>query len=190
MKTMAKIISYIFHPLLMLTYIFLLLLLINPYLFGGLNQTNILPLGFNIVYNTFLIPAFIVFLMKVLGFVPDLELKDKQHRIVPYVATGVFYLWIFINLKSNPEVPHAFKLFTLGATIALFMAFFINIFSKISMHTTGMGGLLGMVVICMLPGLNYSYDSFVLPFLIPFLFLCVTYSWSLFYSPELSALLV
>ena len=63
----------------------------------------------------------------------------------------------FVNFKNNPTIPAAYSIFVLGATIALFMAFFINIFSKISTHTAGMGGLIGMVVITML---LYSYDSF------------------------------
>lgn len=47
----------------------------------------------------------------------------------------------------------------LGAVIGLFIAFFINIFSKISAHAVGMGGLLGMVIITMALS---NFDSFVL----------------------------
>jgi membrane-associated phospholipid phosphatase len=39
-------------------------------------------------------------------------------------------------------------IFSLGATIGIFSAFIINIFSKISMHTVGMGGFLAMMLIC------------------------------------------
>ena len=66
---------------------------------------------------------------------------------------------MFVNFKNNPSIPAAYTIFVLGATIALFAAFFVNIFSKISMHTVGMGGLIGMVMITML---LYSYDSFTI----------------------------
>ena len=45
----------------------------------------------------------------------------------------------------------------LGATIALFIAFFINIFSKISAHAVGMGGLVAMVLISII---SFSHGAF------------------------------
>jgi membrane-associated phospholipid phosphatase len=72
-------------------------------------------------------------------------------------------MWIFINFKNNSQIPVAFTTFVLGSTIALFIAFFLNIFSKISAHAVGMGGLIGMVTILML---LYDYHSFA--FEIPF----------------------
>jgi drug/metabolite transporter (DMT)-like permease len=67
-----------------------------------------------------------------------------------------------MNFVNNPQIPTAYTSFVLGATIALFFAFFINIFSKISAHAVGMGGMLGMVVITML---LFSYDTFTVPIL-------------------------
>jgi len=157
LRVSAKIISTVFHPLLILTYSLILLLLVNPYIFGVNSiafQTRLILLIF---MSTFLLPAFSVFMMRNLGLVDSMQLKTKQERIGPYIITGVFYLWMFVNFKSNPTIPEAYTIFVLGATIGLFVAFFINIFSKISTHTVGMGGLIGMVMITML---LFSYDSF------------------------------
>jgi hypothetical protein len=96
-------------------------------------------------------------MMKALGMVDSFELKDKQERIGPYIITGIFYLWIFVNFKNNSQIPSAFTTFVLGSTIALFIAFFLNIFTKISAHAVGMGGLIGMVTILMI---LYDYHSF------------------------------
>lgn len=153
----AKIISTIFHPLLILTYSLVLLLLVNPYIFGVNSIAFQSRLILLIFLSTFMLPAFSVFMMRNLGLVDSMQLKTKQERIGPYIITGVFYLWMFVNFKSNPTIPAAYTIFVLGATIGLFTAFFINIFSKISTHTVGMGGLIGMVCITML---LYSYDSF------------------------------
>ena len=87
--------------------------------------------------------------MKMLGLVSTWTLEDKQERIGPYILTGIFYLWIFVNLQHNPDVPTSYKSFILGATIGLFMGFFINIFSKISLHTLGMGGMIAVIGIVM-----------------------------------------
>ena len=159
LRVLAQIFSAIFHPLFMLTYMLILLLLINPYLFG-VNHIRASSLLIILVFlSTVIIPAFGVLLMKGLGFIESLEMKDKQERIAPYIMTGIFYLWLLINLINNPDIPSAYSTFVLGATIALFLAFIINIFSKISMHTVGVGGLVGMVIITML---QYSYGSFAI----------------------------
>jgi len=165
MNWMSRFIAYffsvVFHPLLILTYMLVLLLLINPYLFGASISEGKDVFVLIIFFSTFLIPAFAVFMMKALGLVSSIELKDKQERIGPYILTGVFYLWVFRNLLDNPDIPLAFKVFALGATIGLFLAFFVNLFSKVSMHAVGMGGLLGMVVITML---RFSYENFMIQF--------------------------
>ena len=134
-----------------------LLLLVNPYIFGVSNFKHQSVFILLVFISTVIIPAFSVFLMKKLGFIETLEMKTKQERILPYIITGLFYMWLFVNLLNNTEIPIAYTIFVLGATIGLFLAFLINLFSKISMHTVGMGGLVGMVIITML---QFSYGVF------------------------------
>jgi len=174
LRLFAKVISFLFHPLLILTYMLLLLLLVNPYLFGVNNMGGRIPLILIIFLSTFVIPAFAVLMMKFLGMVASMELETKQERIGPYIIAGVFYLWMFINFKENTMIPMAYTTFVLGATIALFVGFFVNIFSKISTHAIGMGGLIGMIVITMM---QFSYESF-------------TFNTALFGSLQLSMNLV
>ncbi len=146
-RYLAHFLSYIFHPLLILTYILLILLLINPYQFGVYSVGRQMPLVLIIFFSTFVIPAVSVALMKLLGLVDSLELDKRTDRIGPYIITGIFYTWMFQNLLYNPDIPHIYKIYVLGATIGLFIAFFINLFSKISMHAVGMGGLVGMILL-------------------------------------------
>ncbi|NNE30518.1 MAG: hypothetical protein HKN16_12840, partial [Saprospiraceae bacterium] len=157
MRSLSTIVSILAHPLLVLTYMLIILMSINPFLFGYRNLES----GFNLIlivfFSTFFIPAVAVLLMKMLGLVDDVTLTAKQQRTGPYIITGVFYLWMFRTLVSNPNIPDAFKIFILGAVISLFLAFVINIFSKISMHTTGMGGLIGMLLICLF---YYQFPNF------------------------------
>ena len=161
LRLLAQVVSFIFHPLLIVTYMLVLLLLVNPYLFGvssiGDSASKLLIL--QIFLSTFFIPGVAVSMLRFTGMISSFEMKDKQERIGPYIITGVFYLWMFRNFLTNPSIPTAFTSFLLGATIGLFFAFFINIFSKISAHAVGVGGLLGMVVITML---LFSYDTFTI----------------------------
>jgi hypothetical protein len=55
-------------------------------------------------------------------------------------------------------IPVHVKIFVLGATIALFTAFIINLFSKISIHAVGMGGMIAMVMMAVL-SVPYNYES-------------------------------
>lgn len=159
LRIMARIISAIFYPLLMPTYMLALLLVVNPYLFGvsGLTDKVSMQLLLQVFLSTFFIPMVAIFMLKFTGLVKTFDMQDAQERIGPYIITGIFYLWMFRNFVDNTQIPTAYTTFMLGCTIALFLAFFINIFSRISAHTVGMGSLVGMVLITMW---QFSYDTF------------------------------
>ena len=154
MKSLAHIASFVFHPLFILTYGLILLMLINPYIFLVQDPRD---KGL-IVISTFLLSAFFplvaIFMMKSLGLISSFKMEDRMERIGPLVATSIFYLWLFLNIKDNPGIPGAFSFFVLGSTIALFLSFFLNIFQKISLHAVGMGGLIAGLI---LMGTNFSY---------------------------------
>ena len=159
LRPLAQLISLVFHPLLILTYMLIVLLLAEPFLFGlnSIGQSKGKILILRIFLSTFFIPAVSMVMLRLLGMIDSLEMKDKSERIGPYIITGIFYLWMFRNFLSNPEIPPAYTSFVLGATIGLFIAFFINLFSKISAHAVGMGGLIAMVLITML---RYHHGPF------------------------------
>lgn len=148
LKIFAKAISIILHPILVVTYGFLFLIWMNPFAFGSTNFQGAMAIYdvmvIRIFMSTALLPAFGIFIMKHLGIVENFKMDDHQERIGPYIATSVFYLWIFFNVNNNPQLPDIFKVFMLAATIGLFVAFFINNFSKISVYTVAVGVLLAM----------------------------------------------
>ena len=158
LRTASHIISYVFHPLFILTYMLILLLLINPYLFGVNTIGDKGVLIAQMVSQTIILPVFATFMLKKLNFVKSMRLEKRMDRIAPYIYTGILYTWVFINTLNYH--PFALSTFVLGSTIALFVAFFINNFSKISAHTVGAGGLLGMV---MITKRFFSYEFFTVP---------------------------
>lgn len=146
--SIARVLSYLGHPLLVLTYVLLLMLVINPFAFGAhrMGDERTMVLLLYVISTTLIIPGLGVSLLKPLGLIQSLEMRDKQERTGPYIISGIFYLWMFKNFMDG-AVPELFAKFVLGATIGLFFAFFANIFTKISIHATGMGGLVGMVML-------------------------------------------
>lgn len=169
MRKAAQIVSIIFHPMLILTYMLILLLMVNPYLFGvnSVGDKESIKFILTVFFSTFLIPGFAIFLMWRLNLISSLEMRDKQDRIIPFIATGVFYLWVLRSVFADPNIPTAFLIAALGTTIGLFACFIINLFFKISLHAVGMGGLVGMILIIMW---LYSYGSFTLN--IPLIGMC------------------
>lgn len=147
LQGVAQFITILFHPLMMMTYMLVILLLINPYQFGVYSIKEQWKLVFLVFLSTFALPSFALVLMRSLNMVDSLSLESRQERIGPYIITGTFYLWMFVNFKQNQAIPHSLTVITLGATIGLFFAFFFNNFTKISAHAVGVGGLVGMSVI-------------------------------------------
>ncbi len=153
----AKLISGILHPLFMPTYALLLLLLVNPYLFGVGNLLDHSLLILHVFSMTFLMPLLVVLMMRHLELVSSFHLPKREERIVPYIATSIFYLWVFLNLNNSSWIPKPYVAFMLGSVISLFSAFFLNNFTKISAHAIGMGGFIGFVVLGLV---TWHYEYF------------------------------
>ena len=145
----ALLVSGLFHPLLLPTYIFLLLVGVNPYLFGTTELGDSRAMGnlILIFLDTFVIPVVAVFIMARLNMINSLMMEEKSERIGPLLLVMVLYFWIYWNFNQSNQTPTLFNAFLLGVVIALVVAFVINLLDKISLHATGMGGLVAVSVI-------------------------------------------
>lgn len=144
---LALIVSGIFHPLLIPIYMLTILILVNPFLFG---RNDIDMIFITVAINTLILPIVAVAVMRGLEMIDSFMLEDRMERIGPYLVVLILYLWMYFNFAGRGTVPLAYTAFTLGMVIALSVSFFINVFSKISAHAVGMGGLVAMILITML----------------------------------------
>ena len=142
MRTIAHIISVALHPLFILTYMLLLLLFVNPFMFGYSNMKEADVLIVMVFLTSAFIPLIAVAMMKGLGWIESLQMNDKQERIGPYIVTGVLYLSLYMHMTNTNIFPLMYQSGTLGAIIALFAGFFVNNFEKVSIHALAMGGLM------------------------------------------------
>ncbi len=141
----AHVISIIFQPLLLPLYGTLYAIYSNPYAFP--DELENYQFIARVAINTFFFPALVIALLVALRFAGSVSLRGREERVVPYIAAGLFYIWIFyVFYKEGFNSVITFIL--LGSTIAVFIAFLSNIlFMKISMHTTGGGGLIAMLLV-------------------------------------------
>ena len=90
-------------------------------------------------------PIVSILAMRASGLIKNLRLSEAKDRIGPMIASIIFYIWLFLNYRRFDTGPEIFEANILGATMALCFSFFINNFSKISLHAVGAGGLLGTI---------------------------------------------
>jgi len=145
LRIIANLVSVIFHPIFILYYIFLSLYLVSPveYIFSEQKQEvalHLLVAGMSIFF-----PLVSTLALRASGLISSLNLKNHQERIGPMIASMVFYVWLYLNYRQFDVGPSIFEAVILGAIISISTSFFINNFSKISLHAVGAGGLLGAI---------------------------------------------
>lgn len=138
-RLVAKLISYIFHPLFVPVYIAWFLITLHPYLFSGLTPSqNIIKLiQFFISYSLF--PLVTVLLCKGLGFVDSIHLNTQKDRVIPYIACGIFYFWMCYVSRHQDENSKEVVQLTIAFFIASSAGLIANIYMKVSMHAMAMG---------------------------------------------------
>ncbi len=157
MQLPAKIIAFLFHPLILPTYAFLLIYWTNPLLFSNYDTTDLSKIFLTVFINTFLFPVIAILLIWKLGFVKSLQMDSQQERIVPYITSGAMYIWTYVVFRKS-GLPEILNIVLLGATITLFACFLINIFRKVSIHTASMACLfLLTLAMCLLSQDDYSF---------------------------------
>jgi hypothetical protein len=138
----AHIISFLFHPLFIPGYITAFLLYLHPFAFAGESDWYKTVKLLSVVLSTAFFPAFTVFLLQRLGFAGSLQLKTRKERIIPIIASMIFYFWIFYVSKNQPDNPSELVLMLCAVFIASIISLSANNFILISLHAISMGVLI------------------------------------------------
>ncbi|MFN8282647.1 MAG: hypothetical protein U0U67_05495 [Chitinophagales bacterium] len=154
-KVISKITSVVFHPLLIVTWMTMLIYFTNSYLFIGIDFGNINPIIPVFLY-TFLFPAIAILMLRKLDFIDSLEMPDPKQRIIPLIITIILYLWTFMLFK-NKNFPILLRIFMMGTLASLFISFVINVFHKLSLHMVGISGaLIAILLLTMVSSTDIS----------------------------------
>jgi len=141
----AKVISYIFHPLFIPVYMgwfFVYVLRLFPSR-DPWQQTMII-IQFFVSYT--LLPLATVLIAKALGFLNTVYLKTQKDRIIPYIASMIFYFWMWY-VSKNLGFPKETVMFSLAIFIATCLGVFFNTYFKISMHGLSIGVVITLMFI-------------------------------------------
>lgn len=144
-ERIARIISFLFHPLLIPTYI--ITLLINQNAFFAL----IIPFDakWKIIALVFIItavsPVVVLFGMYRFRLVQSLQMDRKDERLYPYIATSIFFFLAYY-LVWQINISPVYYYCLLGASLLAVITLLINTIWKISAHTVSIGAVLGALV--------------------------------------------
>lgn len=165
-RLIAKLVSVIFHPLVVGVIMAAYLLFFHPSYFIGFSEKAKLLKLLAVINNNVFFPLLVVALLKALGFNKSILLNTQKERIVPYIASITFFFWTYYIFRNQPETPRALVYMCRGMFIAASAALILNNYYKISMHAIGVGGLLGLVVVTVYDGTLSSGLPIVLALII------------------------
>jgi hypothetical protein len=142
----ARVISVVFHPLFIPVYLSAFLIYINP-IFPAFNAGDkvLLLIRFIVMYTVF--PLATLLLAKALGFVQTIFLKTQKDRIIPYVACGLYYFWMWYVLRNQPQLGNEVVLLALAVFLASSGGLLANSYLKVSMHALSAGVLVTYIIL-------------------------------------------
>ena len=143
----AHLFSYLFHPLFISLYATYYLVFIHPGYFDGINDKGKLWILLRVANNMVFFPMVAVLLLKGVGFIDSIFLKTQKERIIPYIISNIFFFWMYLVFRNQPEVSSILTAFVFSVFISSSAALLANIYFKISMHAIGVGGLLGLMLV-------------------------------------------
>jgi hypothetical protein len=140
---LARVISYIFHPLLIPTYILLLLLNLNSLLSFSLPFSYKMTLAGMVFLTTVLFPLFLSWMLARLKIISSMYMTTREDRTYPILAISVFYYLTYFLLRGV-HISSVFSYYMLGATLLSILSLMVNYYHKISLHLVGIGSFTGL----------------------------------------------
>ncbi|MEN8224124.1 MAG: hypothetical protein ABFS05_02090 [Bacteroidota bacterium] len=141
----AKIISVIFHPILIPTYIIAVLINLNVFFALMIPEDAKIKIITLVLLASAIFPVIVLYGMYRLKLVRDLMMENREERLYPYIATSIFFFltyYLIWQLRLSPVYYYCL----LGASVLSVMTLLINLKWKISAHTVSIGAVLGAFV--------------------------------------------
>jgi hypothetical protein len=147
-KVVATLLSYLFHPIFVPIYVMIFLVYIHPYLFIDFSARKKMEALLQTILMYAFFPLVTALLLKGLGFIKSIFLKEQRERIIPLVICGIWYFWIWYVWRNlnQPYYPREAIVFAMATFLAGSAALMMNIYMKVSLHAISMGVFLGFML--------------------------------------------
>lgn len=137
---LSRIISHIFHPLLIPVYSLLLYYTIGVM---QIQPTKVLRLG--LIYTLFfsvLIPLVCLFWLQIKGAISSINIPNREDRVIPYLICATCLTACSIVLSHKNMFGFVYGSFYAGA-VTLIICALVNFWWKISVHSAAIGCWIG-----------------------------------------------
>lgn len=146
LKIPARIISVIFHPLLMTTIGLLVLFASGTSL--SVVQSDVKKISLTVVFLfSCAFPGAMIILLFLTRTIRDISLGDQRERLLPVSLVAVMLLFTFFVMRKVPQLGPGHLGFLISAPAGLLVILILGRTMKPSIHMLGLGSILGMMVI-------------------------------------------
>lgn len=143
MKKAAQVISVVFHPLLMTTYLFIVLTIYLPEVLLPVRAS--LWLIFLVFLMTFILPSLNFAFFRMSGTIRDLSLVERRDRVLPFAFITILYCFVTFMFYWKFPVPNLLKVMLI-VTCMVIASTVVTTFYKLSIHSVGVWGMLGILM--------------------------------------------
>jgi membrane-associated phospholipid phosphatase len=144
-KQVAKFISVVFHPLLLTTYLVIVLSYYFPSMLKIRKENRMIMVGLVFVF-TFVLPAVNLVMLRAFGNIQSLTLQSRKERILPFVFISLLYLLVtFLFYFKLPFGANFNKLMMIISALVM-VSLLVTFYYKISIHSIAMGGGIGILL--------------------------------------------
>ena len=129
LKTIGRILSYFFHPMVISTFTFWFIIYQTEITIDKSNFIFFLSFFFSVI-----LPIVIVLYLKIQGLITDIDASNQKERLLPMAFGALFFLIGFITLRqlNSPMIIQGIMFCNLINTILVWL---ITKYWKVSIHT-------------------------------------------------------
>jgi hypothetical protein len=148
-KGLARLLSYIFHPLLMPTYLFLVLSAAYPPALDPIQPSSHLLFITLIFIVTFLLPILNLGIMKLFGSLRSFQMETRNERVLPFTLITTIYIFItfLFYYKSRISVNDNFLRIMIIIDMLAIVATLLTVFFKVSVHSLTAWGIVAILLL-------------------------------------------
>jgi len=143
-RTLAQILSGLFHPLLLPTYLFYIILYLAPQSLVTLPLESRWLVMVVVLLTTFVIPGVGTYYLYRQGFISSMQVEHLPERNLPFFFATVCFAVTSYLFYSQPYFDRLFFIMMVLITLSVFLTYLISFVWKISAHGVGLGGALGL----------------------------------------------
>jgi hypothetical protein len=152
MKSIYRLLSIIFHPLLIPSYTTAIYL----FLFSDLIYSNIkFAIVKVVLIGTFILPLLTGILLYLFNLLRTYEMKNKSERIIPILSTGIYFA-VTAKLLGGINFGGDLTFYLIALVISLSTIIFMMKGANSSLHSAALSSLLGFVFFI---GLKYQINT-------------------------------